>query len=82
MRPIFFHTANYLLNKNIDFSAFSKIFRDISDEFNDRFADFDLLKAKVGIFNNPIEVDLESQPSYLQQKLCNLQSDFFSFVKK
>ena len=65
---------------SMDFSAFFEKIGDISDVFNDRFADFDLLKTKVELFNNPIEVDVESQPPYLQQELCELQSD--PFVKK
>jgi len=39
------------------FSAFSEKFGDICDEYNDRFADFDLLKTQVELFNNPLEVD-------------------------
>ena len=41
------------------------IFWENYDLFNDRFADFDLLKPKVKFFNNPVETDVESQPSYI-----------------
>ena len=59
--------------KSIDYSpVFEKISK-ISDKFNDRFAYFDLLKKKVKLFNNPTEVNVESQPLYLQQELCELQ---------
>ena len=52
---------------NIDFSAFFEKIGEISDVFNDRFADFDLLRANVELFNNLIEVEEESQPPYSQQ---------------
>ena len=44
----------------IDFCAFSAKIGEVADEFNRRFADFDLLKTKLELFNNPMEVDLES----------------------
>ena len=63
---------------NIDFSAF---FEKIN-KINDRFADFDLLKAKMEPFNNTIKVDIELQPLYLQQELHKLQSDSFLLSRK
>ena len=53
---------------SIDFSAFFEKIDEMSDEFNDGFADFDLLKENVEVFYNPMEVDVESQPPYLQQE--------------
>ena len=38
--------------KSIDFSSLFEKMGEISDEFNDGFADFDLLKAKVELVNN------------------------------
>ena len=69
-----FVSCNELLGeeKSIDFSAFFEKICEISDEFNDRFANADLLKAKVEIFNNLIEVDVESQLPYFHQELCEL----------
>ena len=55
--------------KSNDFFAFFEEICEISDELNDGFADFDLLKAKVKILNILIEVDRESQPPYLQLEL-------------
>ena len=42
----------------IDFCAFSAKIGEVTDEFNRRFADFDQLKTKLELFNNPMEVDL------------------------
>ena len=64
--------------KRFNFLKFFEKIGEINDELNDRFADYDLLKAKLELFNNPIEVNIESQPPYLQQELCELQSDPFS----
>ena len=47
-----------------------------------RFADFDLLKTKLELFNNLMEVDIESQASCFQLELCELQADPFLLSKK
>ena len=65
----------------IDFCAFSAKIGEITDEFNRRFADFDLLKTKLELFNNSMEVDIESQASCFQLKLCELQADPFLLSK-
>ena len=66
----------------IDFCAFSAKIGEVADEFNRRFADFDLLKTKLELFNNPMEVDIESQTSCFQLELCELQADPFLLSKK
>ena len=50
----------------IDFCAFSAEIGEVTNEFNRRFADFDLLKTKLELFNNLMEVDIESQASCFQ----------------
>ena len=50
--------------KSINFSAFSEKVGEINKEFNNRFADFELLKANVELSNNQIEVDAETQLPY------------------
>ena len=47
-----------------------------------RFADFDLLKTKLELFNNLMEVEIESQASCFQLELCELQADPFLLSKK
>ena len=66
----------------IDFCAFSAKIGEVTDEFNRRFADFDLLKTKLELFNNSMEVDIESQASCFQLELCELQADPFLLSKK
>ena len=66
----------------IDFCAFSAKIGEATDKFNRRFADFDLLKTKLELFNNPMEVDIESQASCFQLELCELQADPFQLSKK
>ena len=68
--------------KSIDFFAFLEKIVEISDEFINKFSDFNLLKEKVELFNNRIEVDVESQPPYLQQELYKLQSYPFLLSRK
>ena len=66
----------------IDFCAFSTKIGEVTNEFNHRFADFDLLKTKLELFSNPMEVDIESQASCFQLELCELQADPFLLSKK
>ena len=79
----FFSCSNLLCEeKSINFSAFFEKIDDISDKFNDRFADFELLRVKVKLFNNSVEVDVEFQPPYFQQELSKLQLDPFLLSRK
>ena len=80
--PFFFMQQLLGEGKSIDFLEFFKKFKEISDEFNNRFTDFDLLKAEVELFNNPMEENVKSQPPYLLQELCELQLDPFLLSKK
>ena len=66
----------------IDFCAFSTKIGEVTDQFNRRFADFDLLKTKLELFSNPMEVDMKSQASCFQLELCELQADPFLLSKK
>ena len=49
----------------------------MSNEFDDRFAEFDLIKKQIELFINPIEIKIESQAAAFQLELCDLQSDPF-----
>ena len=66
----------------IDFCAFSTKIGEVTDEFNRRFVDFDLLKTKLELFSNPMEVDIKSRASCFQLELCKLQADPFLLSKK
>ena len=66
----------------IDFCAFSTKIGEVTNEFNRRFADFDLLKTKLELFSNPMEVDIESQASCFQLELFELQANPFLLSKK
>ena len=65
----------------IDFGAFSTKIGEVSDEFNRRFADFDLLKTKLELFNNPVKADVKSQASCFQLQFFELQADPFQLPK-
>ena len=58
-RPIFLHAVNYVVKEKASFFSIVEKIGEISDDFNDRFIDFDLLKAKVKLFNNLIKVEVE-----------------------
>ena len=47
----------------IDFCAFSTKIDEVSNEFNRRFSDLDMLKTKLELFSNSMDVDIESQAS-------------------
>ena len=54
----------------------------VSNEFNDRFAEFDSIKEQIELFINPVEIKIESQAAAFQLELCDLQSDPFLRSKK
>ena len=68
--------------KSVDFSAFAEMLDNVSQEFYDRFAQFDSIKEQIELFSNPIEIQIEAQPSEFQIELCDLQSDPFLQSKK
>jgi hypothetical protein len=54
----------------------------LSTEFEERFRDFEKLKPSLLLFNNPMEVNVETQLPELQLELCELHSDPFLLTKK
>lgn len=64
------------------FSMFHEIIIDIKKEFQDRFQDFDSLKPKLALFNNPMEIEVSEVPCDLQMEICDLQADPFYQTKK
>ena len=54
----------------------------VSNEFDDRFAEFDSIKEQIELFINPVEIKIESQAAAFQLELCDLQSDPFLRSKK
>jgi hypothetical protein len=54
----------------------------LSSEFEKRFRDFEKLKPRLLLFNNPMEVNVETQLPELQLELCELQSGPFFLTKK
>ena len=68
--------------KSVDFSAFAEMLDNVSQEFYDRFAEFDSIKKQIELFSNPMEIQIEAQPSEFQLELCDLQSDPFLQSKK
>ena len=68
--------------KSVDFSAFTEMLDNVNQEFYDRFAEFDSIEEQIELFSNPMEIQIEAQPSEFQLELCNLQSDLFLQSKK
>jgi hypothetical protein len=64
------------------FSMFHEIIIDIKKEFQDRFQEFDSLKPKLALFNNPMEIEVSEVPCDLQMEICDLQADPFYQTKK
>jgi hypothetical protein len=70
--------AEKLKNDNgSDFSVFASNIENIMQEFNSRFADFEDMRDSVVLFNNPLWVNIEDQPTKFQLELCDLQADTF-----
>jgi hypothetical protein len=65
-----------------DFQVLSEKIETLSSEFEKRFRDFEKLKPSLLLFNNPMEVNVETQLPELQLELCELQSGPFFLTKK
>ena len=49
----------------------------VSNEFDEKFAEFDSIKKQIELFINPVEIKIESQAAAFQLELRDLQSDPF-----
>ena len=66
---------------NADFTQFVSNITSLSEEFQNRFQDFEKLKSPLALYNNPTQVSVAMQPSKFQLELCELQSDQFLLPK-
>ena len=55
-----------------DFTQFVSNITSLSEEFQNRFQDFEKLKSLLALFNNPVQVRVAMQPSEFQLELCKL----------
>ena len=67
---------------NANFTQFVNNITSLSEEFQNRFEDFDKLKSALALYNNPMQVSVATQSSEFQLKLMGLQSDQFVLSKK
>jgi hypothetical protein len=77
-----FHACKELAEKlendnESDFSVFASNIENIKQEFNSRFADFEDMRDSIVLFNNPLGINIEDQPTQFQLELCDLQADPF-----
>lgn len=75
-------TEEFKDDKILDFSGFGANVQEIIDEFNTRFKEFEGLKTRVLLFNNPLGADIEEQQADLQLELCGLQADVFLHTRQ
>ena len=68
--------------KTVEFSAFADMLDNVSNEFDDRFAEFNAMKEQIELFIYPMEIEIETQATKFQLELCDLQSDPFLQSKK
>jgi hypothetical protein len=57
------------------FFVFASNIENIVQEFNSRFADSEDMRDSIVLFNNPLGVNIEDQPTQFQLELCDLQAD-------
>jgi hypothetical protein len=60
-----------------DFSVVASNTENIMQDFNSRFVDFEDMRVSTVLFNNPLGVNIEDQPTQFQLELCDLQADPF-----
>ena len=63
-------------------SRFVEDIEALSHESENRFKDFDRLKPNLFLYNNPMDVDVETQQLEFQLELCELQCDPFFLSRK
>ena len=63
-------------------SRFVEDIEPLSHEFEGRFKDLDRLKPNLSLYNNPMDVDVETQLPEFQLKLCKLLCDPFLLSRK
>ena len=66
----------------VECSRFVEDIEVLSLEFENRFKDFDRLKPNLYLYNNPMNVDVETQLSEFQLELCELQCDSLLLSRK
>ena len=79
-----FDSLHELLADDVEVEC-SRLVEDIealSHDFENRFKDFDRLKPNLDLYNNPMDVDLETKLSEFQLELCELQCDPFLLSRK
>ncbi|XP_076315105.1 general transcription factor II-I repeat domain-containing protein 2-like [Tachypleus tridentatus] len=71
-------------NKAILHRQLKQFLEDMETEYGDsvlynhvRFEEFEMLKSRIKLFNNPLCVDIENQQGDVQFELCGLQADPF-----
>ncbi|XP_076315874.1 general transcription factor II-I repeat domain-containing protein 2B-like [Tachypleus tridentatus] len=70
-------TEQFKDDEPLDFSEFCVNTEDIIDEFNTRFEEFEMLKSRIELFNDPLCVDIENQQADVQPELRHLQAGPF-----
>ena len=66
----------------VECSRFVEDIQSLSCEFENRFKDFDRLKPNLHFYNNPMDVNVETQLPELQLELCELQCNQFLLSRK
>ena len=66
----------------VECSRFVEDIEALSHEFGNRFKDFDRLKPHLCLYNNSMEVNVETQLPQCQLELCELQCDPFLRSRK
>ena len=64
---------------NANFTQFVNNITSLSEEFQNRFEDFDKLKSALALYNNPMQVSVATQPSVFQLELQYVSFKVISF---
>ena len=66
----------------VECSRFAEDIEALSHELENRFKDFDRLKPNLYLYNNPMDVNTETQLPELQLEICELECDPFLLSRK
>ena len=66
----------------VEWSRFVEDIEALSDEFENKFKDFDRLKPNLYLYNNPMNVNVETQLPEFLLEFCELQCNPFLLLRK
>lgn len=70
-----YHFQTLSSQKNFDYTQYAEELKSLSEQFLNRFSDFENMDSYFTLFTTPMKSDVEKAPIHLQMELIELQED-------